>query len=62
MILIGGGGIITALLGIIIVAIGIIIVASGNSDSSVMLFGVLLLCAGIAWAVLLKPIYLYEMG
>jgi len=46
------GGIMTALIGLILIVVG----ASFNS-AGVILFGVVLLGAGIAWAVLLKPTY-----
>lgn len=46
------GGIITALIGLILIVAG-----AGFNSIGVILFGVVLLGAGIAWAVLLKPTY-----
>jgi len=47
------GGIITAIIGLILIAIG----SQLRDGTALILFGVVLLGAGIAWTVLLKPTY-----
>jgi hypothetical protein len=47
------GGIMTAPIGLILIAIG----SQLRDGTALILFGVVLLGAGIAWAVLLKPTY-----